>query len=147
MVSPAFDGSGVLQLLDTHGVPPEAILMEITESAVMEELEAAHGALEQLISAGVQILIDDFGTGVFVDRAARRAAVPGLEIDLKFSFRLGADPSAPMRTGRASPLGRDPFRQASGLWSSAPLRAREQGPRARRKQRPAPRQQEGGPNR
>ncbi len=55
--------SRLRRLLRKHGVPPRALELEVTESAVMQD--AAH-ALEQLLAVkavGVRIGIDDFGTG------------------------------------------------------------------------------------
>lgn len=46
-----------------HGLRPEQIELELTESAIMEHPEQAVGVLRELAEAGVCLAIDDFGTG------------------------------------------------------------------------------------
>ncbi|MBL8485251.1 MAG: diguanylate cyclase, partial [Rhodocyclaceae bacterium] len=53
----------VLDTLSAHGVPPEALELELTESAVLRVVEQPGNALVQLSGAGVASAIDDFGTG------------------------------------------------------------------------------------
>ena len=45
------------------GFPPHRLEAEITESALVEDLEATRHAIQTLRNAGVRIVIDDFGTG------------------------------------------------------------------------------------
>src|SRR3546814_7807780 len=63
--------SEVRQALVRHGVDAGLLYLEITESALMEDLDAAREALGALVSIGVGVLIDDFGTG-YSSRAAER---------------------------------------------------------------------------
>lgn len=51
------------ELLRTTGLPPEQLVLEITESAVMSDPETALLRLERLARVGVKIALDDFGTG------------------------------------------------------------------------------------
>jgi EAL domain-containing protein (putative c-di-GMP-specific phosphodiesterase class I)/FixJ family two-component response regulator len=53
----------VVQILETTGLPPGNLELEVTESAVMENAIAARETLGLLKSLGVRIAIDDFGTG------------------------------------------------------------------------------------
>lgn len=53
----------VQELLRTTGLPPEQLVLEITESAVMSDPETALIRLERLSRLGVRIALDDFGTG------------------------------------------------------------------------------------
>ena len=46
-----------------NGLPPSALCLEITESAIMEDPEAAYALLQGLKALGVKLAIDDFGTG------------------------------------------------------------------------------------
>ena len=51
------------ELLRSTGLPPEQLVLEITESAVMSDPETALIRLERLSRLGVRIALDDFGTG------------------------------------------------------------------------------------
>jgi diguanylate cyclase (GGDEF)-like protein len=53
----------VLTVLQDTGLPPHRLEAEITESALVEDLEATRHAIQTLRNAGVRIVIDDFGTG------------------------------------------------------------------------------------
>jgi diguanylate cyclase (GGDEF)-like protein len=53
----------ILQLLRTQRVEPTALLLEITESAVMRDPQVAARNMQLLRIAGVRFSIDDFGTG------------------------------------------------------------------------------------
>jgi EAL domain-containing protein (putative c-di-GMP-specific phosphodiesterase class I) len=53
----------ILRLLRRHGVAPTALLLEITESAVMRDAQVAVRNMQLLRIAGVRFAIDDFGTG------------------------------------------------------------------------------------
>jgi EAL domain-containing protein (putative c-di-GMP-specific phosphodiesterase class I) len=53
----------VASTLRESGLPPSALCLEITESAIMEDPEAAHRILQGLRALGVRLAIDDFGVG------------------------------------------------------------------------------------
>jgi diguanylate cyclase (GGDEF)-like protein len=53
----------VLTVLNDAGLAPHRLEAEITESALVEDLEATRHAIQVLRNAGVHIVIDDFGTG------------------------------------------------------------------------------------
>jgi diguanylate cyclase (GGDEF)-like protein len=50
-------------VLEHTGVSPSAIVLEVTESAVMEDVEKAKATLLHLRSLGFRLALDDFGTG------------------------------------------------------------------------------------
>jgi diguanylate cyclase (GGDEF)-like protein len=81
----------VLALRDTR-MDPANLCLEITESVVMEETEAAVQALEALRAEGVRIAIDDFGTGYSSLRLLKGAPADLLKIDRSFVAGLGSDP-------------------------------------------------------
>jgi EAL domain-containing protein (putative c-di-GMP-specific phosphodiesterase class I) len=56
-------GDEVLRTLNAHGVPPSALLLEITESAAMRDPLLAARNMQVLQVSGVRFAIDDFGTG------------------------------------------------------------------------------------
>jgi len=53
----------ILTVLHDTGLPAHRLEVEITESALVEDLEATRHAIQTLRNAGVRIVIDDFGTG------------------------------------------------------------------------------------
>jgi EAL domain-containing protein (putative c-di-GMP-specific phosphodiesterase class I) len=81
-------------LLGQWQIPPERVLVEVTESAVMQELETAHATLERLKDLGVRVLIDDFGTGYSSIARLGELPITGVKIDRRFTSGLGVDPSA-----------------------------------------------------
>jgi diguanylate cyclase (GGDEF)-like protein len=53
----------ILTILHDTGLPPHRLEAEVTESALVEDLEATRHAIQTLRNSGVRIVIDDFGTG------------------------------------------------------------------------------------
>jgi EAL domain-containing protein (putative c-di-GMP-specific phosphodiesterase class I) len=81
------------EALGRHGVPAELVLVEVTETGVMERLDAARSSLERIASQGVRVLIDDFGTGYSSIARLRELPVVGVKVDRAFTRSLGEDPS------------------------------------------------------
>jgi diguanylate cyclase (GGDEF)-like protein len=77
------------EALRRHRVPPERLLVEVTETAVMQEFETARVALQQLVEIGARVLIDDFGTGYSSIARLSDLPVAGVKIDRRFSVGLG----------------------------------------------------------
>ena len=71
-------------LLDRHGLGADCIRVEITESLIMEDPEAAIARCLVLREMGVGIEIDDFGTGYSSLSSLRRFPVDALKIDRSF---------------------------------------------------------------
>jgi diguanylate cyclase (GGDEF)-like protein len=71
-------------LLRAYAMPPQALILELTESAVMEDPAAAAEVLQGLRSAGLRVAIDDFGTGHSSLAQLKRMPVDELKIDKSF---------------------------------------------------------------
>lgn len=100
----------IMEALDRHGLPPQALELEITENIVLDNDEFIFTVLERLRSHGIGIAFDDFGTGyaslsllktypltrIKIDRSfvqeiltsKRDAAVVGAILDMARSFNL-----------------------------------------------------------
>lgn len=78
----------VREILDQTGVAPETLLLELTETTLMEHPEAAIGLLRRLKALGVRISVDDFGTGYSSLSYLQRLPVDVLKIDRSFVSRM-----------------------------------------------------------
>ncbi|HAA46742.1 MAG: diguanylate cyclase/phosphodiesterase with PAS/PAC sensor(s) [Halomonas sp. 54_146] len=79
--------------IDESGIPPEKVELEITESMVMDDVEAAIETMRALRELGVQLAIDDFGTGYSSLSYLKRFPVNTLKLDRAFirDLPLGAE--------------------------------------------------------
>lgn len=86
-------GDEILQTLRTHRVESTALLLEITESAVMRDPQQAARNMQLLRIAGVRFAIDDFGTGHSSLSQLSLLPVDELKIDRSFVIdaRAGTD--------------------------------------------------------
>jgi EAL domain-containing protein (putative c-di-GMP-specific phosphodiesterase class I) len=74
----------VLDLLEARGLPPQALAIEVTESALIEDADAAELLFAELKRAGVSISLDDFGTGYSSLAYVKRFDVDHIKIDRSF---------------------------------------------------------------
>jgi diguanylate cyclase (GGDEF)-like protein len=86
-------GDEILQMLSAQRVETTALLLEITESAVMRDPQLAARNMQLLRVAGVRFAIDDFGTGHSSLSQLSLLPVDELKIDRSFitHARLGSD--------------------------------------------------------
>ncbi|MCU1454399.1 MAG: diguanylate cyclase/phosphodiesterase with sensor(s) [Acidimicrobiales bacterium] len=80
----------VRETLARAGLPPAALCLEVTESALVNDLDHAVNALDQLRAMGIRLAIDDFGTGYATLEHVRRFSMANqLKIDQSFVAELG----------------------------------------------------------
>ena len=77
----------VLHLLDVAGLPPESLIIELTEHALVD-LRVAHPTLARLRDAGVSVSLDDFGTGYSSLTQLRTLPVDQIKLDRSFAAAL-----------------------------------------------------------
>ncbi len=81
----------VAQALDTSGLPPDGLTLEITESTIMDDMENTMRALQRMSALGVELSIDDFGTGYSSLAVLKQFPLDALKIDHSFIRELTTD--------------------------------------------------------
>jgi EAL domain-containing protein (putative c-di-GMP-specific phosphodiesterase class I) len=74
----------VRAILEETGLDPSTLILEITESVMMQDMEMSIARLSELKTLGVQLAIDDFGTGYSSLNYVRRFPVDILKVDKSF---------------------------------------------------------------
>ena len=97
-MSPAQLGvPGIVQAVDDclreSGIPPRLLCLEITEQAVIEDVDQAVRVLQDIRSMGVKLAIDDFGTGFSSMSQLKSLPVDVLKIDRVFVDGIASDPT------------------------------------------------------
>lgn len=81
----------VARAVADSGLPPECLILEITESFMMQDTESTIAKLTELKKLGVRLAIDDFGTGYSSLSYLQRFPIDILKIDKSFVDKLGRD--------------------------------------------------------
>jgi diguanylate cyclase (GGDEF)-like protein len=82
--------SRVMEILTDCGLPPERLEIEITESALVQDLEGAQHVLGGLREAGVRVALDNFGTGYSSLYHLRNFKLDKIKIDRSFIESMGS---------------------------------------------------------
>jgi len=82
----------VAGMLDEFGLDGRSVCFEVTESVVVEDIQTTRVTLARLKEVGVQIAIDNFGTGYSVLSQLKSLPVDMLKIDKSFIRELGSNP-------------------------------------------------------
>src|SRR5204863_2109080 len=73
-----------IRILEETDLPPNYLALELTESSIMQNADFAAGMLRRLKSMGINISIDDFGTGFSSLASLKRLPIDALKIDQSF---------------------------------------------------------------
>ncbi|MET0657297.1 MAG: bifunctional diguanylate cyclase/phosphodiesterase, partial [Steroidobacteraceae bacterium] len=84
----------VRSAIRASGAAPDALELEMTESLIIENIEANARALQEISDLGVFIAIDDFGTGYSSLRYLAKLPVDHLKIDRSFIATMVSDPDS-----------------------------------------------------
>jgi diguanylate cyclase (GGDEF)-like protein len=79
------------QIIGRYDVDPSLLVMEITESAIMDDPQRALQTLNRLHAMGMKLSIDDFGTGYSSLAYLKRLPVDELKIDKSFVMNMESD--------------------------------------------------------
>ena len=81
----------VTSVIRDSGLPPRALLLEVTESVLMHDLDAALARLQALKNLGLRLAVDDFGTGYSSLSYLRNFPMDVVKIDKSFVDRITLD--------------------------------------------------------
>ncbi len=95
----------VQEALDGSGLPANQLELEVTESLLMEDVDAARIALSEIKDLGVRISVDDFGTGYSSMNYLKRFPIDTLKIDQTFVREVPEDPDDTAITAAIIALG------------------------------------------
>ncbi|NEX61036.1 bifunctional diguanylate cyclase/phosphodiesterase [Noviherbaspirillum galbum] len=135
------------EIIADTGMDPRHLEIEVTESAIMENVEDAVRILTRLKALGVKVALDDFGTGYSSLSSLTSLPLDKLKVDQSFVRRIERDEASRTVTEAIIGLGRSlrlnvhgegiesedallyleehGCNQAQGYWFSKPLRAAE----------------------
>lgn len=81
--------------VESLGIKPQSVEVEVTESALIQNLDSARAAIERLRTMGFDVSIDDFGTGFASFEYLQHLPITGIKIDR--AFVSGVDESEKAR--------------------------------------------------
>ena len=84
-------GAGVKQMVSAAGVDPSLLKLELTESAILNNLDDTVVRMNQLRESGIRFALDDFGTGYSSLSYLKRLPFAQLKIDQSFVRDMAED--------------------------------------------------------
>jgi diguanylate cyclase (GGDEF)-like protein len=85
--------SRVARVLAQTGMDPSGVVLEITESAILDDVDGAGRRLQALRALGVSISLDDFGTGHSSVTSLLQLPLVAIKLDRTFVAGVGEDPA------------------------------------------------------
>ncbi|MGI9291166.1 MAG: EAL domain-containing protein [Gammaproteobacteria bacterium] len=82
----------VAEILDSYGINPDLIELELTEELLFENVEKVAQTMAKLKEIGLKLSIDDFGTGKFSISYLQKFPIDTLKIDASFIEGVTEDP-------------------------------------------------------
>jgi EAL domain-containing protein (putative c-di-GMP-specific phosphodiesterase class I) len=86
--------ASVAEILAEHGLPPEMLMLEVTESVFLNERSGAIETMSAVRKLGVGLSLDDFGTGYSSLSRLAHLPIRELKIDRSFMRDVENDPTA-----------------------------------------------------
>ncbi|MEV1286737.1 bifunctional diguanylate cyclase/phosphodiesterase [Micromonospora sp. NPDC049679] len=105
LLDPHFPSS-VVARLNAHGLPPDRLFLELTETLTISQLDVVDQVLGQLRDEGIRLALDDFGTGYSSLSVLSRIPVHELKIDRAFVMAMESSPEAAAVVRSTIDLGR-----------------------------------------
>ena len=97
----------IAEVLRDTGLPPETLVLELTESSLMEAGQGPLCVMQGIRELGVRLVLDDFGTGYSSLARLRHFPVDGLKIDRSFIADLDSgEPAGALLVSRIVELAR-----------------------------------------
>lgn len=92
----------LLSILTEFGFPPARLIIEVTENAIIEDMELVSEVFTSLQNAGIRIALDDFGKGYSSLNHLRQLRFDHLKIDSSFVLSMDASESRKIVSAIAS---------------------------------------------
>jgi diguanylate cyclase (GGDEF)-like protein len=96
----------IAETLAEHALTPDNLVVEVTEDAVMRDTSRAIAILNQIKASGVEIAVDDFGTGQSSLEQLKNVPADELKLDRSFVLGMVEDPQDAAIVGSVVGLGR-----------------------------------------
>jgi diguanylate cyclase (GGDEF)-like protein/PAS domain S-box-containing protein len=90
LIEPGY-ASRTLAIIEASGVPPEHVVLELTESVLIDPRDDVDQALRAIRDAGVALALDDFGVGYSSLSYLRRYPIDILKLDVSYTQSLTHD--------------------------------------------------------
>lgn len=95
----------ITKILDSTGLAPRMLEMEITETSLMENTDDVIAVLKDIRGLGIQLSVDDFGTGYSSLNYLRNFPIDVIKIDQSFVVDIGGDGGGAMLAAAVIAIG------------------------------------------
>jgi EAL domain-containing protein (putative c-di-GMP-specific phosphodiesterase class I) len=87
-------GQALLEIIAASGIPPEHVVLELTETVLIAQGDAVDRVFRELCDAGVTLCLDDFGSGYSSLSHLRRYPIGVVKLDTSYVQSFTTDPGA-----------------------------------------------------